>query len=166
MELMLTATYLPGRESFTQPSTRMFTAGVRYPMRTVPDAAVEENRTSGYVFPANMIRVGFTTNGLGYGMNDLFSRRIPIFWGGRVHTRHGMTIDYQRNVFHTKKVFAFDLGASGSTWLSDGKGDSFGTLSAYPMFRFFFLRSRTADLYFNYALAGPTFISKSLIDNQ
>jgi hypothetical protein len=166
LDLMLSATYLPGREAFAQPSTRMFTAGVRYHMRTVPDAAVEENRTSGYVFPANMIRVGFTTNGLGYGMNDLFSRKIPIFWGGRVETRHGVTIDYQRNVFHTKKVFAFDLGASASTWLSDGNGDAFSTLSAYPMFRFFFVRSRMADVYFNYALAGPTFISRSLIDNQ
>jgi hypothetical protein len=119
-------------------------------MRPVPDATVEENRSSGYVFPANIIRVGFTTNGLGYGMNQLFSRRIPIFWGGHVETRHGMTIDYQRNVFHTKKVFAFDLGASGSLWLSDSDSDSFGTLSGYPMFRFFFVRSRTADLYFNY----------------
>jgi hypothetical protein len=166
LDLMLSATYLPGRESFAQPSTRMFTAGLRYHMRTVPDAAVKENRSSGYVFPANMIRVGLTTNGLGYGMNGLFSRRIPIFWGGQVETRHGVTIDYQRNVFHTKKVFAFDLGASASMWLSDGDSDSFGTVSGYPMFRFFFVRSRTADLYFNYSIAGPTFISQSVIDNQ
>ena len=166
LNLMLSATYLPGRESFAQPSTRMFTAGLRYHMRTVPDAAVKENRSSGYVFPANMIRVGFTTNGLGYGMNGLFSRRIPIFWGGHVETRNGVTVDYQRNVFHTKKVFAFDLGASGSLWLSDGNSDSFGTLSGYPMFRFFFVRSRTADLYFNYSIAGPTFISQSVIDNE
>jgi len=166
LDVMLSATYLPGRESFAQPSTRMFTAGLRYNMRTVPDAAVKENGSSGYVFPANIIRAGFTTNGFGYAMNDLFSRRIPIFWGGHVATRHGATIDYQRNVFHTKKVFAFDLGASGSLWLSDGDSDSFGTLSGYPMFRFFFVRSRSADLYFNYSLAGPTFISQSVIDHQ
>jgi hypothetical protein len=135
-------------------------------MRPVPDAAIEENRSSGYVFPANMIRVGFTTNVLGYAMNGLFSKKIPIFWGGRVDTRHGATIDYQRNVFHTKKVFAFDLGASASMWLSDGTSDSFGTISGYPMFRFFFVRSRAADLYFNYSIAGPTFISQSVIDNQ
>ena len=34
------------------------------------------------------------------------------------------------------------------------------------MFRFFFVRSRAADLYFNYSLAGPTFISRSVIDNR
>ena len=166
LNLMLSATYLPGRESFAQPSTRMFTAGLRYHMRPVPDAAVQENRSSGYVFPANIVRVGFTTNGLGYGMNHLFSRRIPIFWGGHVETRHGVTLDYQRNVFHTKKIFAFDLGASASLWSSDGTSDSFGTLSGYPMFRFFFVRSRTADVYFNYSVAGPTFISQSVIDGE
>ena len=166
LNLMLSATYMPGRESFAQPSTRMFTAGLRYHMRPVPDAAVQENRSGGYVFPANIVRVGFTTNGMGYGMNTLFSRRIPIFWGGHVEARHGVTVDYQRNVFHTKKIFAFDLGASGSLWLSDGDSDSFGTISGYPMFRFFFVRSRTADLYFNYSVAGPTFISQSVIDGQ
>lgn len=166
LDLMLGVTYLPGRDAFAQPSTRMYTAGLRYHMRPVPDATVEENRSSGYVFPANMIRVGFTTNVFSYAANNLFSRKIPIFWGGHVETRHGVTIDYQRNVFHTKKVFAFDLGASGSMWRSDGNSDAFGTISGYPMFRFFFVRSRTADVYFNYSLAGPTFISQSVIDDQ
>lgn len=166
LDLMLSATYLPGRDSFAQPSTRMYTAGLRYHMRPVPQATVEENRSGGYAFPVNLIRVGFTTNVFSYGMNNLFSRNIPIFWGGHVETRQGVTIDYQRNVFHTKKVFAFDLGASGSIWRSDGNRDAFGTISGYPMFRFFFVRSQPADLYFNYSLAGPTFISQSMIDNQ
>ncbi len=166
IDVLLSATYLPGRRSFNQPSTRMYTGGLRYHMRPVPEAAVEENRSGGYVFPTNLIRAGFTTNALSYGLNDLFSKKIPIFWGGHVETRHGVTIDYQRNVFHTKKVFAFDLGASGSFWLSDGNGETFRTLSAYPMFRFFMLRSQPADLYFNYSLAGPTFISRPIIDDQ
>jgi hypothetical protein len=34
------------------------------------------------------------------------------------------------------------------------------------MFRLFFLRSQPADLYFNYSLAGPTFISQSVIDSH
>ena len=45
-----------------------------------------------------------TTNVFTYGLNDLFSRKIPIFWGGNVETKYGFTLDYQRNVFHTKKV--------------------------------------------------------------
>jgi hypothetical protein len=165
MDLMLSATYLPGREAFLQPSTRMFTAGLRYHMRTIPDASVQENSSGGYVFPENIVRLGFTTNVFSYTMNDLFSKTIPIFWGGRVDARQGVTVDYQRNVFHTKKVFAFDLGASASTWRSDGNSENFATFSGYPMFRFFFVRSRSADVYFNYSLAGPTFISRSTIDN-
>jgi hypothetical protein len=166
MDLMLSATYLPGRKSFEQPSTRMYTAGLRYHMRPLPDSAVEENRAGGYAFPANIVRVGFTTNAFTYGLNDLFSKKIPIFWGGHVETRHGATIDYQRNVFHTKKVFAFDLGASASSWLTDENGDAFRTLSAYPMFRFFMARTQPADVYFNYSLAGPTFISEPILDGQ
>lgn len=166
IDVMLSATYLPGRQSFGQPSTRMYTGGIRYHMRTVPEATVQENRESGYVFPTNIIRLGFTTNAFSYAVNDVFSKKVPIFWGGHVETRQGLTVDYQRNVFHTKKIFAFDLGASGSVWVSDGNADTFGTISGYPMFRFFFVRSKSADVYFNYSLAGPTFISRSIIDSQ
>lgn len=166
IDLILGATYLPGRRSFEQPSTRMYTGGLRYHMRPVPDAAVEENRRGGYVFPANIVRVGFTTNAFSYGLNTFFSRKFPIFWGGNVETRQGATIDYQRNVFHTKKVFAFDLGASASYWVSNDREDVFRTVSGYPMFRFFMARTQAADVYFNYSLAGPTFISRALIDGQ
>ena len=166
IDLILAATYLPGRQSFEQPSTRMYTGGLRYHMRPVPDAAVEENRNAGYAFPANLLRVGLTTNAFTYAVNDLFSKKVPIFWGGHVETRHGATIDYERNVFHTRKVFAFDLGASASYWRSDGNGEVFRTVSAYPLFRFFIKRAEQADVYFNYSLAGPTFISQAIIDGQ
>ncbi|MBK8611200.1 MAG: acyloxyacyl hydrolase, partial [Chitinophagaceae bacterium] len=39
------------------------------------------------------------------------------------------------------------------------------TLSVYPLLRFTLLRSQKADLFFEYAVAGPTFISKKIIDN-
>src|SRR5262249_40921827 len=136
VDLMFGATYSPGRKSFAQPSTRLFTTGLRYHMRELP-ADAEGNRGEGYVFPLNVIRVGYTTNLLGYGVNNFFSQRVPIFWGGDVDTRRGFTLDYQRNVFHTRKVFAFDLGASASYWKSDGDRQLFRTLSAYPLLRFF-----------------------------
>lgn len=164
IDAVLSATYLPGRRSFEQPSTRMYTGGIRYHMRAVPDAKVEENRYGGYAFPANLARVGLTTNALTYGVNTFFSRKVPIFWGGNVETRQGATVDYQRNVFHTKKIFAFDLGVSASYWVSDRKNDVFRTVSGYPLFRFFMARTQPADVYFNYSLAGPTFISRPVID--
>jgi hypothetical protein len=166
MDLMIGATYSPGRRSFNQPSTRMYTTGLRYHMRPLPQATVDENRQSGYAFPANVVRVGYASNAFSYGVNNFFSRRVPIFWGGNVETRRGVTLDYQRNVFHTKKVFAFDLGASTGHWQSNGLGDNFTTLSGYPMFRFFIVRSEPADFYFNYSLAGPTMISDTVLDGR
>ncbi|HYM22210.1 MAG TPA: hypothetical protein VEU08_03350, partial [Vicinamibacterales bacterium] len=149
-DLMLSAMYSPGRKAFDQPSTRLFTAGIRYHMRPLPEDRVEEARNSGYAFPENVLRVGLTTNIFSYGPNDFFSRTVPIFWGGNVETRQGVTLDYQRNVFHTAKVFAFDLGGSASYWQSNGNEDAFQTVSFYPMFRFFVHRGDESDFYFNY----------------
>jgi hypothetical protein len=165
-DLVLGATYSPGRKSFDQPSTRLFTAGLRYHMRPLPAAEVEENRDAGFAFPENLLRLGYTTNLLTYALNTVFSRAIPIFWSGNVETRRGFTVDYERNVFHTRERFAFDLGASASYWKSNGDREVFKTLSAYPLVRFFLARTETADVYFAYSVAGPTFISQSVIDGR
>jgi len=132
----------------------------------VPEATVEENRRAGFAFPENLVRLGYTSNVLSYGVNTFFSRTIPIFWGGNVDTRQGFTLDYERNVFHTKKKFAFDVGASASYWKSDGNGDHFATLSVYPLFRYFLARTEPADFYFSYSLAGPTLMSDTVIDGK
>ena len=42
---------------------------------------------------------------------------------------------------------------------------NFIPLSAFPLFRFTFLRTKPADVYFYYSVAGPTFISKHVIDS-
>ena len=164
-DIMVGATYSPGRQAFNQPSTRMYTAGVRYNMRPIEAPTVIENRDAGYLFPSNVVRVGYSTNLLGYGVNDLFSKWIVIFWGGHVDTKQGGSIEYERNVFHTRKLFSFDLGASASIWQTDARGDTFRTLSAYPLVRFFLLRNETANAYFSYSIAGPTFISEYQLDD-
>jgi hypothetical protein len=101
---------------------------------------------------------------LAYGVNTFFSRTVPIFFGGDVRTRIGVTIDYQRNVFHTKKIFAFDVGASMSAWNSNRVKETFRTFSGYPLFRFFLVRTRPVDAYLTYSVAGPTYISSAVID--
>jgi len=166
MDLMFGATYSPGRKSFEQPSTRFYTTGLRYHMRPLPAAEVEDNLRAGYIFPENVIRLGYASNQLSYGVNNFFSETFPVFWGGNVQTRGGVTFDYQRNVFHTRKWFAFDLGASASYWASTENKEPFRTLSAYPLLRFFLLRAEPADLYLAYSVAGPTFISRTVIDGR
>ena len=165
-DIIFGATYSPGRKSLSQPSTRLYTTGLRIHMRPLPEATVEDNRRAGFTFPRSVARLGYTTNALSYGVNTFFSRKVPIFWNGNVETRRGVTLDYQRNMFHTKKVFAFDLGISGSIWKSNGNREGFLTGSLYPLFRFFVLRPRPADIYFAYSLAGPTFISQTVLDGH
>jgi hypothetical protein len=166
IDLMFGATYSPGRKGLSQPSTRMYTTGMRFHMRPLPEASVEANRREGFVFPQNIVRLGYTTNLGGYSLNDFFSQTVPIFWGGKVDTRRGVTLDYERNMFHTKNRFAFDLGASASYWKSDGNRELFRTASVYPLFRFFLGRTDAADLYLAYSLAGPTYISQTVIDGR
>ena len=164
IDFVLGATYSPGRQSFNQPSTRMYAAGIQYNMRALPEDTVAANKDAGFLFPENVVRVGYSTNALSYGVNDLFSKYVVIFWGGHVETRQGFTIEYERNVFHTKKRFAFDLGASASIWESSESKDSFKTISAYPLVKFFLVRAENVDGYFSYSIAGPTFISQTILD--
>ena len=165
VDFMLGATYSPGRQEFEQPSTRIYTAGLRYNMRTLPASAVAGNRDGGFAFPPNVVRAGFSTNLLSYGVNDVFSKWIVIFWGGHVDTKQGLSIEYERNVFHTRKRFAFDLGFSASVWESNEKNQTFSTLSAYPLVRFFLTRGDALDTYFSYSIAGPTYISEYQLDD-
>jgi Lipid A 3-O-deacylase (PagL) len=166
VDLVVGATYSPGRKSLSQPSTRLFTTGLRYRMRPLPASTVAENRRAGFAFPVNVIRLGYTTNLLGYAVNNVFTSDIPIFWGGRILTKRGLTLDYQHNVFHTKKRFAFDLGASASYWTSSDRREVFRTLSVYPLLRFFVMRTGPADVYATYSLAGPTYLTRNVIDSH
>lgn len=166
VDLLLSATYSPGREALHQPSMRLFTTGFRYHMRKLPERQVEENRRAGFFFPENIVRFGYTNGAVGYGANEFFSSVVPIFWGGDVRTGRGVTVDYERNVFHTRERFAFDLGVSASAWTSRDERQGFRTLSAYPLFRFMLFRTNPADVYASYSLAGPTFISRTLLDHQ
>jgi hypothetical protein len=162
-DLAAGATYSPARSENNQPHTILLSGGFRYTMRPLPTERVEANRQTGLIFPVNLLQVEYTT-GVGYGVNNFVSKKVPIFWGGNVRVPRGVAIHYNRNAFHTRKVFAFDLGTSASYWSSSDKGDRFVTLSVYPLLRFTVLRTKPADLYFCYSFAGPTYVSRDVID--
>jgi hypothetical protein len=92
------------------------------------------------------------------------SKTVPIFWGGNAKVDFGIAPHYERNVFHARKVFALDVGTSAGFYRTRQNGDRFFTASIYPLFRWTFLRTQRADVYFNYSLAGPTYISKIVLD--
>ena len=157
-------TFSPGREKVSQPNTVFLSGGFRYPVRPLPADRVEANRDAGVIFPRRLIQVEYSS-GTGYGVNDFVSRKVPIFWGGHAKVDFGIAPHYERNVFHTRKVFGLDVGASAGLYKTRQNNDRFFTLSVYPLFRFTFLRARLADMYFAYSLAGPTYISKVVLDD-
>ena len=157
------ATCSPGNARQLQPRTVLASGGFRFNLRPLPAERVEANRSSEAVFPRSVVQVEYTT-GAGYGVNDFVSRKVPIFWGGTVKVARGLAVHFQRNVFHTRRRFGLDLGASASLWRSRADGDRFAALSVYPLFRLTALRTRRADLYLFYSVAGPSYVSRSVID--
>jgi hypothetical protein len=165
-DLQINATWSPAHAADKQPHTVFYSTGFNYHLHELSKEKVESKIKSGYYFARQLFQAGYTTNATGYGVNALFSKKIPIFWGGAARVMQGFSLNYQRNIFHARKVFSFDWGAGMGYWKSEKKRDDFFTMSLYPVLRFTAIRSKKADLFFEYSVAGPTFISKKIIDNE
>jgi hypothetical protein len=166
-DLQLSATWSPASKKEKQPATTFFAAGFNYYLRPLSAERVERNRKYNYYFPKQILQAGYTTNNLGYGVNNAVSKGpVPIFWGGEVHLKQGFSINYQRNIFHARKVFAFDWGVGAGWWKTRQDQSTFVTISAYPVLRFMAWRSKTMNLFFEYSVAGPTYISRTVMDNK
>lgn len=165
-DVTLNFNYAPGNEENKQPHEVFYSAGLKYNLTPIPEQIVKRNAAAGYKFPKNLVQIGYSTNALGYGPNNFLSKKVAIFWGGGIEVDKGFIAHYQRNIFHTKKVFSFDAGASAGYWKSNEKGDEFFTLSVFPTLRFTVIRTNDADLYLFYSVAGPSYISKKIIDDK
>ena len=156
----------PANKKVNQPATVFISGGLTYNVHKVSEAKVAANKISGYIFPANLFQVGYASNVLGYGTNNFFSNTVfPIFWGGDVEVEKGISLHYQHNIFHGRKFFSLDWGTSFSYWKSRIQKKGFCTISVFPLFRFTVFHFKKTDLYFNYSVSGPTFISKFKIDD-
>jgi hypothetical protein len=155
--------YSPPNKNYLQPHTLMFSTGGVLNMRNSPD--IPSKSVPGVIFPEHLIQVGYSTNSFGMGANRLVSEKIPVFWGGDVEAGHGMMLIYQRNIYHTKKIFSFDWGLSISRFRSAKNGNNFSTISIFPQFRFTPVRSKFVDPYLTYSLAGPAYLFRNVIDN-
>jgi len=157
----------PAHNSARQPRTSFFSGGINYTIHALSEEQVERNSSSAFVFPKNVFQIGYTTDAFGYGVNDFVSKgAVPVFWAADVQIAQGLSANYQRNIFHTRRLFSLDWGAGLASWRSRTNRQQFSTASLYPILRFTVLRARPLDLYFNYSLAGPTFISRTVIDNR
>jgi hypothetical protein len=166
-DLAVSSMWSPANRSVKNPQTLLASGGIIYYTHRISAEKLELNARLGYVFPKNIIQVGYTNSVTGYSVNKFVAEgKVPVFWSGDVHVRHGVMLHYQHNVFHSRKVFALYWGTSFSLWQSRLNRETFFTFSAYPLFRFTAIRSKPADIYFLYSVAGPSFISKTRIDNN
>ncbi len=166
-DLQASAVFVPPNNKFRQPYTVMFAGGAVINMRPLSTEQVQTNARPGAIFPRNMIQIGTATNMFGTGVNHFVSGgKVPIFWGGNAEVEVANIARYQRNVFHTKRVFALDVGLSATSLRSIGQRTEFMAFSAFPQFRFMVLRTTPADMYLNYSLAGPTYITKTRINGH
>jgi hypothetical protein len=158
-------TFLPSNARHHGSRAVMVDGGFRYTMRPLPPERVEANRQGGFLFREHLVQIEYST-GFGYAINTFLSAKVPVFWEGNVRVDRGAAVHYDRNVFHTRKVFALDLGTSGSVWRSRNNRQRFATVSVYPLFRFTPVRTKSADIYFCYSLAGPTYTSARVLDGR
>jgi len=166
-QLLLNAVYSPANSKEKQPHTIFYAAGFMYTMRTLSEEKIKKNASAGYSFSKNLVQLGVTTNALGYGVNNAVSKGpVPIFWGGDVQVRRGISLNFQHSIFHSKKVFSWEWGANISYWQSRKNKNDFVTVSLFPLLRFTAFRSKTTDIYFEYSVAGPTFISRTITDGS
>jgi hypothetical protein len=158
-------TAVPGSAANLQPHTVFASGGFTYTSREHPDEAALDERDRALIWPARIWRVGFITNGWGYGANTALTKKIPIFWPGEVEVANGVSASYESTLLHTRRLLALDWGASVSTWKSRINGERFVTASVFPAIRLSLVRTKPADCYLTYSIAGPALITTTTIDD-
>jgi hypothetical protein len=166
-DLGASALYAPSNSRTRAPHTLVLSGGFTHNLRPLSEERVRENSEAGFAFPRNVVQVGYASDATGYGVNDFLSKgAVPVFWSAIAEVKRGVAVHYHRNVFHTRRTFSLDLGASVASWKSRRDNTAFHTISVFPVLRLTPLRLGWADVYLNYSLAGPTSISRVMIDGQ
>jgi hypothetical protein len=167
-DLNIYSSYSPGKSQIKQPNTVFIGGGFSYNMNSLSADKINiDKEDSKRSFPKQMMQFAYTTNKLGYGANHFFGEgKIPVFWGGSAEVEHGFAVNYTRNVFHTRKTFSLDVGASVGSWESKANDQSFYSISVNPVMRFTVLRCKPGDFYFFYSVAGPSYISQTELDGH
>jgi len=168
--IQLQGNYMPASAKHRHPSTLFAGGGVSYRLQPLSTEQLAKTARSGRNYPHQWVQLGYSSNAVGYGINDFFSGEVlRIFWGGSVPVQQGISLQYQRNVFHTARWFAVDLALNASWWEAQPTQESvqpeqFITLSVAPVFRVNVLYTPVADAYLFYSVAGPSYISSTKVN--
>jgi len=163
--IQIVANYSPPEKRYDQPYTSYVGAGIQYRFQPIEEDKIEKSLLRDIKYPRQWIQIGYTTNFAGYNINN-FVAGLNIFWGGNSEISRGTFITYQRNIFHSPKVFALDWGANISVLQTNKNREDFFALSLFPVFRLNLLHTKPLDTYFYYIVAGPTYISKTILDGE
>lgn len=172
--LNLNGTFLPKSAKENQPSISQVTFGFEYHINKLSKEQVEKHENNGHFFPKQMIQVSYGNSKIGFGVNRFFgmslkvgnfeSFGIPVFWVGEVKAAHSFSITYQKLVFRTEKIFSLDWGVSITAFQTEATKENVLAFSIFPTMRFYLMRRKGFDMYTNYSLIGPTYLTKSNLD--
>jgi hypothetical protein len=173
--LNLNGTFLPKNVKENQPSISQVSFGFEHHINKLSKEQVEKHENNGHFFPKNMLQVSYGNSKIGFGANRFFgmslkvgnfeSFGIPVFWVGDVKTAHSFSVTYQRLVFRTEKIFSLDWGVSVTAFQTEATHENVFAFSIFPTMRFYLMRRASFDMYTNYSLIGPTYLTKENIDN-
>jgi hypothetical protein len=167
-------TFLPKSKKNNQPSISQFSLGFEYHLQQVDDDTALSYEKNQYFFPKNILQVSYGNSAIGFGMNQFFSMSmrvgnfesfgIPIFWVGEVKAQHSLSVTYQRLIYRSERIFSLDWGASITYFQSELGKENVFAFSIFPVLRFYLSRRKGYDLYANYSIIGPAYLTKSDID--
>lgn len=170
-DLSAQAMFIP-TESADQPSIYQFTAGFQYNLSNL--VPKEFHETSDVFFPKNTLQIGYANDAIGYAANKFFSMQarignfrsagLPVFWYGDAKASHTLHLNYNRTVYKGKKILTLGYGVSFTAFQSTIENDWVIALSVYPQINFYFWRNESFNMYANYSLIGPTYLSVEDID--
>ena len=174
--LNLNGTFIPKRPSQNQPSISQTTVGFEYHIQKIDDKlALTYANDKKYFFPNNILQVSYGNSAIGFGVNRFFgmslkvgdfeSFGVPVFWVGEVKAAQSFSITYQRLAFRTQKLFSLDWGVSVTYFNTEATNENVFAFSIFPTMRFYVLRKKGFDMYANYAVIGPTLLTKKNLDN-
>ena len=172
-KLSLNTVYIPESKVYNQPQISQASVGFEYHMVQYPKDSIKAFASNKHFFPKSMVQVSYGNGNIGYGTNKFFSAQIkvgdfesfgvPIFWVGEAKTAHAFSVTYQKTAYRTKKVFSLDWGLSITAFQTEITKQNVLAFSVFPVLRFYVLRKKGFDMYTDYSIIGPTFLTKDNI---
>jgi len=172
--LSLSQVYIPESKTHNQPTISQTSIGFEYHLKQLPKDSIIAYARNEHFFPKNMIQVSYGNSGIGFGANRFFSMElqvgkssvgVPVFWVGDSKAKHAFSVTYQRTAFRSKKLFSLDWGVSITGFQTELNKENVLAFSIFPVIRFYLLRTKGFDMYTNYSVIGPTYLTKNNIDD-